>query len=371
MKMKKSRFILTSMIFAFTILVSCEKEKEENNTPEIISQPSDLNVFIGDSDDNNQLVVIASDEDGDDLSYQWQKYVDNVWSNIDGANNSNYIPDKSNVGTVDYKVTISDGVSSVTSDIATVTVNSNPPTKVFDAMGYTGWGLLWSNNIYYCGNQNSVDNGPNVGVFNANGDFESFLISNVNYEFTGGLELYEEKIIAVVSAMTGTSIVVHNISNGEFVGEIDFQTALENYLESSELEDLYPQDIAYQNGQWYMSANKDGDYSCVLLLDIDFGSGAVSITSEKKPGGGAENGLHYTGITGDGSNIWLNGGSEILKLDENCDVIKSYPEPMINFNIYGLDYDANTNELICYSKGHIEDIPAEDVVETVYRWKPE
>ncbi len=370
--MKKNRLILTSMIFAFTVLVSCEKDIGENNKPEITTQPSDLNVVVGDSDDNNQLFVIASDKDGDDLSYQWQKCLDDVWSNIYGANNSNYIPDKSKVGTIDYKVIISDEVSSVTSNIATVTVNSNPPVKIFDINENRGWGLLWYQEKYYCGNQPYSD-GPNITKYSSEGTFESLFVSGGNLEFTSGFELYENKLVALVQSDNDASyyIATYDFATGELVSSVNFQTTLNNFIEDAGLDNLYPQDIAFQNGQWYMSANKNGDYSCVLLLDINFESGDISVITEKKPGGGAENGLHYTGLTGDGANIWLNGGTKILKLDENCNIIKSYPEPMVNFNIYGLDYDTAMDELICYSKGHIENIPPEDIVETVYRWKPE
>jgi len=331
-----------------------------------------LKVFVGDTDDNNQLVVIASDKDGDALSYQWQKYVDDVWINIDGANSSNYIPDKSKLGTIDYKVIVSDVESSVTSDIATVTVNSNPPVKIFDINGNRGWGLLWYQEKYYCGNQPYSD-GPNITKYSSEGTFESLFVSGGNLEFTSGFELYENNLVALAQSDNDASyyIATYDFATGELISSINFQNTLNNFIADAGLDDLYPQDIAFQNGQWYMSANKDGNYSCLLLLDIDFNSGDISVISEKKPGGGAENGLHYTGLASDGTNIWLNGGSEILKLDENCNVIKSYPEPMDNFNIYGIDYDTSMDELICYSKGHVENISPQDIVETVYRWKPE
>jgi len=39
LKMKKSRLVLTLMILALAILVSCEKDKEENNNPKLLLNP--------------------------------------------------------------------------------------------------------------------------------------------------------------------------------------------------------------------------------------------------------------------------------------------------------------------------------------------
>lgn len=39
LKMKKSRLVLTLMILALAILVSCEKDKEQNNNPKLLLNP--------------------------------------------------------------------------------------------------------------------------------------------------------------------------------------------------------------------------------------------------------------------------------------------------------------------------------------------
>ena len=84
------------------------------------------------------LSVVATDQDGDTLSYAWKESSDGTTWNTVGSNSSSYTFSKSSAGTWKVKVIVDDGKGgSVTSTICTITVSSTPPAvyTVYTAYG--------------------------------------------------------------------------------------------------------------------------------------------------------------------------------------------------------------------------------------------
>lgn len=84
----------------------------------VTTQPQDADIAVG---DGLSLTVAATASNGASLSYQWQK--DNV--SIVGATSATYEKNNTVIADAgDYRVVISSvGLSSITSEKATVTIN--------------------------------------------------------------------------------------------------------------------------------------------------------------------------------------------------------------------------------------------------------
>ncbi len=102
---------------------SCEKPKS-HKVPKILEQPKDLTVNIGDALASNSLSVVATNGNGDVLTYQWFISINDFDSTIiiHGATKDKYIPNKSIANTTEYYVTVSDSYYVVSSETALVIV---------------------------------------------------------------------------------------------------------------------------------------------------------------------------------------------------------------------------------------------------------
>lgn len=121
--MRKIRFFLTLPLFVGAFFISCEENNEEvNSIPTIAIQPQDISVAVGDTDDANKLTVVANDADGDILAYQWQQKMDEEWVNVEAENRMDFIPEKSKIGSFEYRVLVSDAENELKSESAVVKV---------------------------------------------------------------------------------------------------------------------------------------------------------------------------------------------------------------------------------------------------------
>ena len=85
---------------------------------QITAQPQDASVKEGES------AAFAVEASGTFIKYQWQKLIDDTWTDIDGANEATYETEAlgADQDGVQYRCVVSNKVSSVNSDAATVTV---------------------------------------------------------------------------------------------------------------------------------------------------------------------------------------------------------------------------------------------------------
>ena len=96
------------------------------HAPTITTQPADTTVTEG----NTATFTIAAS--GDSISYQWQQSDDNGtnWNNISGATSNSYTTEAATTGMsgTQYRCVVSNSAGSVTSEVATLTVNEPAPT---------------------------------------------------------------------------------------------------------------------------------------------------------------------------------------------------------------------------------------------------
>lgn len=96
------------------------------NAPTIGTQPVSQTVTAGQS---ASFTVAAS---GDSLTYKWQQSTDNGqnWTDIDGATNATYTAEatSTDMSGTQYRCVVSNSAGSVTSEVATLTVNEPAPT---------------------------------------------------------------------------------------------------------------------------------------------------------------------------------------------------------------------------------------------------
>ena len=104
-----------------------------NQPPKITTQPQSVVVTIGQT---AEFTVVASASEGDALSYQWQQKTTDSgsdWTNVGSATSSNtYTIDNTttSMSSYQYRCVVSNSAGSVTSNAATLTVNSVPVTGV-------------------------------------------------------------------------------------------------------------------------------------------------------------------------------------------------------------------------------------------------
>jgi hypothetical protein len=105
--------------------------------PVITTQPTNLTVTAGQS---ASFTVTAS---GTSLTYQWQKLVNSVWTNITGATASTYTISATVTNDAgSYWVIISNAGGSVTSSSATLTVNPNNNVNIApNGIAYRWYGM--------------------------------------------------------------------------------------------------------------------------------------------------------------------------------------------------------------------------------------
>ena len=104
-----------------------------NQPPKINTQPQSVVVTIGQT---AEFTVVASASEGDALSYQWQQKTTDSgsdWTNVGSTTSSNtYTIDNTttSMSSYQYRCVVSNSAGSVTSNAATLTVNSVPVTGV-------------------------------------------------------------------------------------------------------------------------------------------------------------------------------------------------------------------------------------------------
>ena len=96
------------------------------SAPAITTQPQDKSVTAG----NTATFTVAAS--GENLSYQWQQSTDNGqnWTDIGGATDATYTEEATTTSTngYQYRCVVSNSAGSVTSEVATLTVNEPAPT---------------------------------------------------------------------------------------------------------------------------------------------------------------------------------------------------------------------------------------------------
>ena len=96
------------------------------HAPTITAQPADMTVTVG------QTASFTVTATGENLSYQWQQITDNgqSWTDIDGATDATYTEEATTtiMNGYQYRCVVSNSAGSVTSEVATLTVNEPVPT---------------------------------------------------------------------------------------------------------------------------------------------------------------------------------------------------------------------------------------------------